>query len=87
MGEPEIDTTSIDNAAYALEAKTFFISGVGSDGYKIYHKATIRKAVSDRRASLDEVVEIKPMMRNLVRKEWDRGATIPIEPFPEDGST
>jgi uncharacterized protein DUF499 len=86
LGEPEIDTTSIDNAAYALEAKAFFISGVGSDGYKIYHKATIRKAVSDRRASLDEVAEIKPTMRNLVRKEWDRGATIPIEPFPEDGA-
>jgi hypothetical protein len=86
LGEPEIDTTSIDNAAYALEAKAFFISGVGSDGYKIYHKATIRKAVSDRRASLDEVAEVKPTMRNLVRKEWDRGATIPIEPFPEDGA-
>jgi hypothetical protein len=86
LGEPEIDTTSIDNAAYALGAKAFFISGVGSDGYKIYHKATIRKAVSDRRASLDEVAEVKPTMRNLVRKEWDRGATIPIEPFPEDGA-
>jgi hypothetical protein len=86
LGEPEIDTTSIDNAAYALEAKAFFISAVGSDGYKIYHKATIRKAVSDRRASLDEVAEIKPTMRNLVRKEWDRGATMSIEPFPEDGA-
>ncbi len=21
-----------------------------------------------------------------MRKEWDRGATIPIEPFPEDGA-
>lgn len=86
LGEPELDTTSIDNAAYALEAKAFFISAVGSDGYKIYHKATIRKAVSDRRASLDEVAEVKPTMRNLVRKEWDRGAPIPIEPFPEDGA-
>ena len=85
LGEPEIDTTSIDNAAYSLEAKAFFISPVGSDGYKIYHKATIRKAVSDRRASLDETTETKPIMRTLVKKEWDRGATIPIEPFPEDG--
>jgi hypothetical protein len=25
-------------------------------------------------------------MRSLVRKEWERGATIPIEPFPEDGA-
>ena len=86
LGEPEIDTTSIDNAAYSLEAKAFFISPVGSDGYKIYHKATIRKAVSDRRASLDETTETKPIMRTLVKKEWDRGATISIEPFPEDGA-
>jgi hypothetical protein len=86
LGEPEIDTTSIDNAAYSLEAKAFFISPIGSDGYKIYHKATIRKAVSDRRASLDETTEIKPTMRTLVKKEWDRGATISIEPFPEDGA-
>jgi hypothetical protein len=86
LGEPEIDTTSIDNAAYSVESKSFFISAVGSDGYKIYHKATIRKAVSDRRASLDEPTEIKPNMRALVKKEWDRGSTIPIEPFPEDGA-
>ena len=32
LGEPDIDTTSIDNAAYSLEAKAFFISAVGSDG-------------------------------------------------------
>ncbi|HZD39360.1 MAG TPA: DUF499 domain-containing protein, partial [Terriglobales bacterium] len=86
LGEPEIDTTSIDNAAYALESKAFFISKVGSDGYKIYHKATIRKAVSDRRASLDETREIKPTMEALVRKEWERGASIPLIPFPEDGT-
>ena len=86
LGEPEIDTTSIDNAAYTLEAKAFFISAVGSDGYKIHHKATIRKAVSDRRAALDEPTEIKPTMRTIVKKEWERGATIPIEPFPEDGA-
>jgi hypothetical protein len=86
LGEPEIDTTSIDNAAYALEAKAFFISTVGSDGYKIYHKATIRKAVSDRRASLDDTSEIKPTLRNLVRREWERGASVPIEHFPEDGA-
>jgi hypothetical protein len=46
LGEPEVDTTSIDNAAFALESKAFFISRIGSDGFKIYHKATIRKAVN-----------------------------------------
>ena len=68
LGEPEVDTTSIDNAAYALESKAFFISRIGSDGFKIYHKATIRKAVNDRRASLDEDAEIKPTMGSLLKK-------------------
>jgi hypothetical protein len=86
LGEPEVDTTSIDNAAYALESKAFFISRVGSDGFRIYHKATIRKAVNDRRASLDEDEEIKPTMKSLVKKEFERGVSIPFVPFPKDGS-
>jgi len=86
LGEPELDTTSIDNAAYALESKAFFISRVGSDGFRIYHKATIRKAVNDRRASLDEDEEIKPTMKSLVKKEFERGVSIPFVPFPKDGS-
>lgn len=86
LGEPEVDTTSIDNAAFVLESKAFFISRIGSDGFKIYHKATIRKAVNDRRASLDEDAEIKPTMWSLVKKEFERGASIPLVPFPKDGS-
>ena len=79
-----MDTTSIDTAALSLESKAFFISRVGSDGFKVFHKATIRKAVSDRRASLDEETEIKPTMRKLVEKEFERGASIPRVRFPED---
>jgi hypothetical protein len=86
LGEPEVDTTSIDNAAFALESKAFSISRIGSDGFKIYHKATIRKAVNDRRASLDEDAEIKPTMWSLARKEFERGASIPLVPFPKDAS-
>ncbi len=87
LGEPQLDTTSIDNAAMALESRAFFISRVGSDGFKIYHKATIRKAVNDRRASLDEESEILPEMRSLVKKEFERGRSIPMVVFPEDAST
>ena len=85
LGEPEIDTTSVDNAALALESKSYFIRRVGSDGFKISHQPTMKKVVSDRRASLDEDSETKPAMRMLVKKEFERGATIPIVPFPEDG--
>ncbi len=86
LGEPEVDTTSIDTAAYALEAKAFFIRKIGSDGFQIRHQATLKKVVSDRRASLDEESEILPVMRALVKKEFERGASIPIIPFPEDAA-
>jgi hypothetical protein len=38
LGEPEIDTTSVDNAAFALENKSYFVRRVGSDGFKISHQ-------------------------------------------------
>lgn len=86
LGEPGIDTTSIDNAALALEAKAYFIRRIGSDGFQIRYQPTLRKVVNDRRASLDEKTETVPVMRLLIRKEFEQGATIPLVPFPEDSS-
>jgi len=86
LGEPGLDTTSVDTAAAALEGKAFFIQRVGSDGYKVYHKAKIDKAVNDRRASLDEDTEILPAMRTLVKQEFERGATVPVISFPADAA-
>ena len=86
LGEPEVDTTTIDNAASALEASGFFIRKVGTDGYRIHHQATLKKVVSDRRASLDEETEIKPAIRKLVGGEFRPGATLPIGFFPEDSA-
>ena len=83
LGEPGIDTTSVDNAAHALESRAYFIQKVGSDGYRISHRATLRKVVSDRRASLDEETEVKPAIRRLVEEEFRSGASIPVVAFPQ----
>ena len=85
LGEPEVETTTIDNAATALEKSGFFMRRVGADGYRIHHQATLRKVVSDRRASLDEETEIKPAIRKVVRDEFARGAPVPVVYFPENG--
>ena len=87
LGEPDVDTTTIDNAATALEASGFFIRKVGTDGFRIHHQATLKKVVSDRRASLDEESEIKPAIRKLVEGEFRRGASLPVVFFPEDSAT
>ena len=86
LGEPAIDTTTIDNAAVALEAKGFFIRKVGTDGYRIHHQATLKKVVSDRRASLDEETEVKPAICKLIKGEFRRGATLPVVAFPENSA-
>ena len=86
LGEPEVETTTIDNSAATLEARGFFIRKIGTDGYRIHHQATLKKVVSDRRASLDEETEIKPAIRKLIEDEFKRGATIPVVFFPEDSA-
>ncbi|MEK7216392.1 MAG: DUF499 domain-containing protein, partial [Chloroflexota bacterium] len=48
LGNAEVDTTSVDNAALALEARAFFIRRVGTDGFRINWKPTLKKVVSDR---------------------------------------
>jgi hypothetical protein len=59
---------------------------VGSDGFRIGYQPTMKKVVSDRRASLDAETEIKPAIRKLVEEEFRRGASIPVVPFPSDGA-
>ena len=86
LGEPDVETTTIDNAAMDLERSGFFIRKVGTDGYRIYHQATLKKVVSDRRASLDEETEIKPAIRKLIEGEFRKGATLLINFFPEDST-
>src|SRR5208282_2527468 len=86
LGEPELDTTTIDNAALLLEDRSYFVRKAGSDGFRIGYQPTLKKVVSDRRASLDEETEVKPAMRKLVEDEFRRGASIPVVPFPQDGA-
>ncbi|PWB47222.1 MAG: AAA family ATPase [Candidatus Methylomirabilota bacterium] len=86
LGGPEVDTTSVDNAAFALEDKSYFIRKVGSDGFKIGHEPTMRKVVNDRRASLDEETEITPAIRKIIDDEFRREASIPVVAFPRDGA-
>ncbi len=86
LGEPELDTTSIDNAALVLEGRSYFIRKTGADGFRIGYQPTMKKVVNDRRASLDEETEVKPAIRKLVEEEFRRGASITIVAFPCDGA-
>jgi len=86
LGEPELDTTSIDNAALVLEGRSYFIRKTGADGFRIGYQPTMKKVVSDRRASLDEETEVTPALRKLVEEEFRRGASISVVAFPRDGA-
>ena len=86
LGEPDVETTTIDNAAAALAETGFFIRRAGADGYRIHHQATLRKAVADLRASLDEETEIKPAIRKLVEQQFSKGTGIQKVYFPGDST-
>lgn len=86
LGEPDLDTTSIDSAALALEDRAYFVRKAGTDGFRIGYQPTLKKVVSDRRASLDDEAEIKPAIRKLVEDEFRRGATVPMEVLKGDAA-
>ena len=86
LGEPNVETTSVDSAALELERRAYFVRKVGSDGFRLHYQPTIRKVVSDRRAALDEENEIRPAIRRLVKTGFDRGASLPRVYFPDDGA-
>ena len=86
LGEPEVDTATIDNAATDLEKSGFFFRRVGTDGYRIHHQATLKKVVSDRLASLDEDSEVNPAIRKLITEEFKKGASLPIVEFPQSNN-
>ncbi len=85
LGEPDLDITSIDNAAVALERRSYFIRKVGTDGFRIGYKPTLRKVVGDRRAGLDEA-EVLAAMRDTVKKETEKGRVIPVYSLISDGA-
>jgi hypothetical protein len=85
LGEPDLDITSIDNAAAALESRAYYIRRVGTDGFRIGYKPTLRKVMGDRRAALDDA-EVLKAVRAAVRKEFEKKDGIPIHTFPADGS-
>ena len=84
LGEPEVDTTSIDTAAYTLESKAYFVRRIGSDGFQIRYQATLKKVVNDRKASLDDDTEVKPEIKRFIQKEFTSTANVPVIYFPAD---
>jgi hypothetical protein len=85
LGEPNIDTTSIDTAAATLEARAFYLRKVGTDGYQFGFKPTLKKVVNDRRASLDDE-EVRKSLKSVIKREFEKGAQVALLPFPEESS-
>lgn len=85
IGEPDVETTSVDNAAMALETRGYYLRKVGTDGYRFGFQPTLKKVVNDRRASLAED-EVEKALRALVQEEFRRGASLPTLFFPPDAA-
>lgn len=86
IGGPAVDTASVDNAAYKIEDRSFYIRKVGTDGYQISYRPTLKKVVSERRSSLDYQNDIYPAMTKLVKDMFDRGRNIARRLLPADAN-
>lgn len=85
LGEPDLDVASIDTAAMALERRAYYIRRVGTDGFRIGYKPTLKKVMSDRKAALDEA-EIAKAIRAAVKQVSEKGHEIPVYPLISDGT-
>jgi hypothetical protein len=86
LGGPQVDTTSIDMAAAALESRAFFIRQVGADGYRLTPKAKLNMVVAEKRASLDEDRDVLPEARRLVELVFEMGSPVPVIVSPGDAA-
>ncbi len=89
LGEPDLDTTSIDNAAMALQKRAFYLRRAGADGFKFGLQPTLRKVMNDRRASLDSSSggRVDKELRGLIKTEFEKGALLPLQLFPKDSAS
>jgi hypothetical protein len=86
IGEPDVETTSVDNAAVLMEGRSFFVRKVGADAFRIHYKSKLIKVMNDRRAALDDEREVKPAMRALAKEQFESGRSIPVIYFPTGGA-
>ncbi len=86
LGDPEVDTTSIDNAATALETRAFYIRKAGTDGHRFGLKPKLEKVVYDRRASLDDT-DVRRATERLVETQFRTGSVLQVQkPFPRESA-
>jgi hypothetical protein len=86
LGDPGVDTTSIDNAATALETRAFYIRKAGTDGYRFGLKPKLEKVVYDRRASLDDA-DVRKATERLVETQFRAGSVLQVQkPFPRESA-
>ena len=88
LGGPDLDVASIDDAVFKFEKRAYYLRREGDSGYKFGFKPTIKKLVSDRRASLNEEEDVLPRMCEVVRRAFEKkekGASLSF--FPQESSS
>jgi hypothetical protein len=85
IGEPGIDTTSIDNAVVALQRRGYYLRKAGTDGYRFFSTPTLNKVVADRKATLDPD-DVRKVVERVVSEEFEKRKQLAVEYFHGDGA-
>ena len=88
LGGPDLDVASIDDAVFKLEKRAYYLRREGDASYKFGFKPTMKKLVSDRKASLNEEEDVFPRMREIVRRAFEKqGKGVSLSFFPQESSS
>ena len=88
LGGPNLDVASIDDAVFKLEKRAYYLRREGDFGYKFGFKPTMKKLVSDRKASLNEEEDVLPQMREIVHRAFEKKKEgVSLSFFPQESSS
>ena len=88
LGGPDLDVASIDDAVFKLEKRAYYLRREGDTGYKFGFKPTMKKLVSDRKASLNEEEDVLPQMRDIVCRAFEKKTKgVLLSFFPQESSS
>lgn len=85
LGDPDTETTAIDQAVHALYDRCYYLRRVGESGWRFGYKPNLRKLHADRKAGINPE-QVEKQMRAVVQQLFRTRPEINLTFFPKGSS-
>ena len=82
LGDPETETTIIDNAVHSLYGRCYYLRQVGESGWRFGYKPNLRKLHADRKASINPQ-QVEKQISAVIQQLFRSKAEINLNFFPK----